>query len=226
MKYKTVIFLVGAGFILGYMLVPTIPSEDSIPVVITKRGSAQTMMTHPVPVAAPDTGTAPDNNDEAASFAQWQTRFDSLITESGSREAATILLLSELDRRYAGWVEAQLAPLTNASPIERLDPIVDMEELISEGAAAILDHLEIPGSRLASVLAAAKESLSAEIQYGEAASSHEQRVSLLRLDRERELRLGEALASSDENTKLMAMTELDSWYDAGLRQISGSDELN
>ena len=140
MKIKTTILLVGAGILGGYLLAPTNPSKDPLPPVSTKIGIARTVIAQPQPIAAPETVTAPDNNDEAASFARWQNRFTFLITECGSREAATTLLLSELDQRYAGWVEAQLATLAHASPIERLDSIVDIEELISEGAAANLDH--------------------------------------------------------------------------------------
>ena len=91
MKTKTTFLLVSAGVLAGYLLAPTTPCQDSIPAVVAKQGSAATMMAHPVPVAAPDIGTAPANNDEAASFARWQAlpvslpRFSYLCSSCASK---------------------------------------------------------------------------------------------------------------------------------------------
>ena len=226
MKTKTSIVLAGAGFLSGYFFSPSAPPQGPARAVKDKETSPLSMRARPQPAAPPDSGKVTENREEEASFAQWEGRFAALIAECGTREAAAARLLSELDLRYARWVDERLSSLESASYVDRLDAIADMEESIREGAAAVLDHLGIPGSRQASVLAASMEALSAEVQYGMAAPSHEKRVALLRLDREREARMTELLATAAEDTRVQVTSELDSWYDAGLREISGSDELN
>jgi hypothetical protein len=227
MKTKnTIILTAAAGFISGWLCSPAAPAQNPARTVKGRESNPMTIRARPSWTAASHPEESAVSREEAASFAQWEARFAALLTECGSREAASGLLLSELDQRYDRWVEGQLADLGDRPYVERLDAIADMEASIREGAAAILNHLEIPGDRQTPLLAASMEALSAEVQYGMSAPTHEQRVALQRLDKEREVRLTELLASAGEEGKIQAMSELDGWYDAGLRQISGSDELN
>jgi hypothetical protein len=79
--------------------------------------------------------------------------------------------------------------------------------------------LEIEGSRHVSVLAGPLEVVSAEIQYAESAPDPASRLALLRLDRERESRMEQALAITGESAKSRAISDLDAWYDSGLGAI-------
>jgi len=227
MKTKTTLILTAvAGFIGGWLCSPAAPAQNPARNVQSRTPNPPSIPRRPSFPAAPRPEECAVSREEAASFAQWEARFAALLTECGSREVAAVHLLSELDQRYDRWVEGQLADLDNKPYVERLDALADMEASTREGAAAILNHLGIPGDGQAPLLPASMEALSAEVQYGMSAPTHEQRVALLRLDKEREDRLTELLASAGEDVKIQAMSELDSWYDAGLRQISGSDELN
>jgi hypothetical protein len=226
MKTNTKIVLAaGAGFLGSWLCSPTGLPQKSTRANINREPHPQTIRARPLPVAAVPAPAAVDR-EEDASFAEWEARFAVLLDECSSRDAASERLLTELDRRYNRWVEGELASLANTPYVERLGSIADLERSMREGAAAILDHLGIPGERQESVLAASKEGLSAEVQYGMAAPTHQQRLALLRLDREREARLGDLLASAGEAAKMQALSELDTWYDSSLRQISESDELN
>jgi len=163
---------------------------------------------------------------ESVNLSNWQSRFDSLLQESASREDAVRGLMTELDAVYGKWVNAQIASLAELPPIDRYDRLNEIEISVREGAAAVLELLGVEGSRHVAVLAGALEAVSAEIQYAEAAPDHESRVGLLRLDQERQTRIEQVLAITDEPAKTQALGELDAWYDSGLCRIFAAAEMN
>lgn len=168
----------------------------------------------------------PEDRGEAANLAQWQTRFNTLLQQGLTNDEAVRLLLDEMDAVYGNWVTSQIAPLAERTPSERYDRLAEIEIAVQEGAAAILDLLGIEGSHHVSVLAGSLEAVSAEIQYAESAPDPQSRLALLRLDRERETRLENVLALTDDSAKAQASAELDTWYDRGLGGIFAGDKSN
>ena len=134
-------------------------------------------------------------------------------------------LISELDSVFGKWVESRIAPLEELPPTERYDRLVEIEESVREGAAEILDRLGIEGSRHFKILPDSLESVSAELQYAQAAPNHAARVALLRLDQERADRLEKVMVIEDASEREHAMSELDIWYDVGLGRIFDSGEI-
>jgi hypothetical protein len=156
---------------------------------------------------------------EAAGLAAWQERLATLEAEHGDRDLALRALLGEIDSTYRTWVADELAPVTGLPPAERYDELADIERSVVEGTAAILEQLGIGESRHLAVVAGPAEAIVAETQYAEAANNSATRLALLKLDRERETRLEQALALTDDTARTQAVTELDAWYDAGLGGI-------
>ena len=74
-------------------------------------------------------------------------------------------------------------------------------------------------SRHLAVVAGPAEASDAETRYAEAANNSATRLALLKLDREREARLEQALALTDETAKTQAVAELDAWYDTSIGGI-------
>jgi hypothetical protein len=156
---------------------------------------------------------------EAAGLAAWQERLATLEAEHGDRDLALRALLGEIDSTYRTWVADELAPVTGLPPAERYDELADIGRSVTEGTAAILEQLGIEESRHAAVVAGPSEALDAETRYAEAANDSATRLALLKLDREREVRLEQALVLADETARTQAVAELDAWYDAGLGGI-------
>ncbi|PAW66556.1 MAG: hypothetical protein B9S38_13515, partial [Verrucomicrobiia bacterium Tous-C4TDCM] len=97
--------------------------------------------------------------------------------------------------------------------------LADIERSVVEGTAAILEQLGIEESRHLAVVASPAEAIVAETQYAEAANDSATRLALLKLDREREVRLEQALVLADETARTQAVAELEAWYDASLGGI-------
>jgi hypothetical protein len=165
-------------------------------------------------------------SDEAANLAGWQERFDQLLAGQDKREEAVRLLLTEVDAVFSHWVQEQITPLAELPASQRYDRLAEIEISVQEGAAAVLEQINIEGSRRVTVAAGALEAVAAEIQYAEAAPDHRTRMAMLRLDREREQRLGQALALADETVRNQAINDLDVWYEAGMGKIFPSDDVN
>jgi hypothetical protein len=173
-------------------------------------------------VAAPISKPEPEIHEdrgESANLAGWQARFNSLLQHGESSDEALRLLLAEMDAVFGNWVASQIAPLAELPPGERYDRLAEIEIAVQEGAAAILDLLDIEGSRHVSVLAGPLEEISAEIQYAESAPDHASRMAMLHLDQERDSRLEKLLAITGEPAKTQAAAELEIWYDSGLGAI-------
>lgn len=161
--------------------------------------------------------------DEETNFAGWQQRFQSLLSEKSNREEAVAVLLAEIDSTFGKWADSQLTPLAELPPNERYDTLEIIDASIREGAAAIIELLELPGSRHVAVAAGALEAVAAEIQYAEVAPDHASRLAMLRLGRERQQRLGGVLTITDETERAKAMGELDQWYEASLAKVFPED---
>ncbi|MES2438639.1 MAG: hypothetical protein V4584_06225 [Verrucomicrobiota bacterium] len=201
--------LAGAAFFTG----TPAPRPETAPTVIRTQ--------RPERKAAP----APEDV-ESVNLSNWQSRFETL-QQSAGREDAVRALMAELDAVYGEWVDARIAPLAELPPIDRYDQLNEIEISVREGSAAVLELLGVEGGRHVGVLARPLESVTAEIEYAEAAPDHESRVGLLRLDRERQTRIEQALAITGEPEKTQALGELDAWYDAGLNRIfSAADGMN
>ncbi len=179
------------------------------------RAVSRTIQT-PAPDPAPLT---PDQSAETANLAAWQQRFGTFLEQSGHREDAVRSLLAEVGSAYGSWVREQIALLPEPPCVERYDELADIQTSVSEGVAAICEHLGIAESLRVSAAAGPLEAVAAETQYAEAARDTASRLALLRLDRERQIRLEEALALADDAEKTLAMTELDAWYESGLGGI-------
>ena len=173
-----------------------------------------------------DPVTNPTDPEEAEHLAQWKSRFDVLVAEHGDRGEAVRILLAEVDAVFSKWVRDEITLLEKLPPAERYDRLALMETSVQEGAAAVLEQVGIEGSRQATVAAGALELVSAESQYAETAPDPAARLAMLRLDRERESRLGEALSIGDDVAKSKAMSELDNWYETALAAVFPSDESN
>ena len=128
-------------------------------------------------------------------------------------------LLEEIDATYRHWVEGELNPVAGLAPAGRYDLLTEIQQAMTEGTTAILDQLGLDESHRLAATAGPAEALAAETQYAEAAGDSSARLALLRLDRERQVRLEQALALADEAARNQAVAELDAWYDAGLGGI-------
>jgi hypothetical protein len=222
MKTKATIALASAAlgiavFLAGNTAGPTASSNVKLSVQKSTRPAARA---HSVaaPISEPEPEIHEDRG-ESANLADWQARFDNLLQQGESSDDAVRLLLAEMDAVYGNWVAGQIATLAILPPGERYDRLAEIEIAVQEGAAAILDLLEIEGSRHVSVLAGPLEAVAAEIQYAESAPDHSTRMALLHLDQERENRLEKMLAITDDSAKSQAISELDTWYDTGLGGI-------
>jgi hypothetical protein len=161
---------------------------------------------------------------ESENLVEWQNRFNNLLQQNHSSDEAVRLLLAEMDATYGNWVASQVEELADLPPGDRYDRLAEIEIAVQEGAAAILDLLEVEGSRHVSVLAGPLETVSAEIQYAESAPDPQSRLALLRLDRERGSRMEQVLAITEEPIKSQAIAELETWYDTGLGGIFASTD--
>ena len=227
MKNKSLIALAGVAFGIAVFLAGRMAG----PPAMTHFHPSFQKHNRPAPrsisIAAPETAPGPeiqDDNRDAANLADWQVRFNHLLQQGGTPDEAVRLLLAEMDASYGKWVANQIAPLANLPDTERYDRLAEIEIAVQEGATAILDLLDIEGSRHVLVLAGPLEEISAEIQYAESAPDHQSRMAMLRLDKERESRLERVLAITDEPAKAQATAELDTWYDSGLGGIFAAND--
>ncbi len=222
MKTKVSIIIASATIGIAVFLAGNPADPNTSSDVRTATQKSNRPLTRAAALTAPTIEPEPATQEDAgedANLADWQDRFNNLLQQGESGDNAVRLLLAEMDAVYGDWVAGQIAPLAKLPPAERYDRLAEIEIAIQEGAAAILDLLEIEGSRHISVLAGPLEVIAAEIQYAESAPNPHSRLALLRLDREREARLENALAITEDSAKTQAIAELETWYDTGLGGI-------
>lgn len=239
MKTKSTLIVLASVLLVGTVVL-TVSTINHVPRESDSASQANLMRKAPRPLQQktskpvrktagpkqPAASTLTEELDEEVNLAGWEQRFQSLLAANGTRAEAVALLRSELDSVFAKWVQERIVPLASVPPSERYDALEIIDASVREGAAAILDMLEIPGSRQISVAAGALEAVAAEIQYAEAAPDHAARLAMLRLDRNREQRYGEVLALADETAQQQAMSELEGWYQSALATIFPADEVN
>lgn len=225
MTTKATIALASAAIGIAVFLASNMADPATTPHVRPSVQKSNRPAARPAPITAHAVAPElPEERGEAANLADWQDRFNHLLQQGGTTDEAVRLLMTEMDAVYENWVAAGIAPLAELAPAERYDRLTEIEIAVQEGAAAILDLLEIEGSRHVSVLAGSLEVVSAEIQYAESAPDPASRLALLRLDRERETRMEQALAITGESAKSQAITDLDAWYDTGLGAIFATND--
>jgi len=144
-------------------------------------------------------------------------RLTALLSVQPYATVAYEQLAAEIDHRYHAWIEGEIRILAERPPRDRRDPLADLEQSVIEGAAAIVEHLAIPGAPPATVLADSLELLAAEIQYAEMAPTHEARLALLRLDQERQALLTAWAAAGAASPE--APPEVEAWYDQEMAAI-------
>jgi hypothetical protein len=157
---------------------------------------------------------APDHH----SLSGWRQRLTDLRAAQPDATEAYEQLAAEIDQQYHAWLLGEIRVLAELPPRDRHDRLADLEQSVMEGAAAIVEHLAIPGAPPAMVLADSLEVLAAEIQYAEMAPTPEARLALLRLDLERQSRLT-ALAAADGTAGSEAPAEVEAWYDQEIAAI-------
>jgi hypothetical protein len=223
MKTNTLLLASAAGLLCTAAVLLSDPAAPAAPAPVESRHRAESAPRNPAPAAAEarhaERLSDAADPDEAANLAVWQDRLAALEAEHGDRDLALQTLLGEIDSTYRTWVAAELGPVTGLPPAERYDELSDIERSVVAGTAAILEQLGIEESRHLAVVAGPAEAIVAETQYAEAANDSATRLALLKLDREREARLEQALALADETARTQAVAELDAWYDAGLGGI-------
>ncbi len=223
MKPNTLLLAAAAGLLCTAAVLLPDPAAPTAPAPVESRHRAKSAKRTPAPAAAEarhaERLSDAADPDEAANLAVWQDRLVALEAEHGDRDLARRTLLGEIDSTYRTWVAAELSPVTGLPPTERYDELADIQRSVVEGTAAILEQLGIEESRHLAVVAGPAEAIVAETQYAEAANNSATRLALLKLDREREARLEQALALSDETAKTQAVSELDAWYDTSIGGI-------
>lgn len=224
MKTKTLSLTAASGLLLAAAALLTIPSDPPAPAAAESHPRAKHAKRSPqAPAAAgeprSERATDPEDLEEALHLAAWRDRLDALEAETGDREKAVRTLLEEIDATYRHWVEGELNPVAGLAPAGRYDLLTEIQQAMTEGTTAILDQLGLDESHRLAATAGPAEALAAETQYAEAAGDSSARLALLRLDRERQVRLEQALALADEAARNQAVAELDAWYDAGLGGI-------
>ncbi len=223
MKTNTLLLASAAGLLGTASVLLSDPAAPAAPAQVESRHRAQSATRNQAPAAAEARHAERVNEaadpDEAANLAVWKDRLAALEAEHGDRDLALQTLLGEIDSTYRTWVAAELNPVTGLPPAERYDELADIERSVVEGTAAILEQLGIEESRHLAVVAGPAEAIVAETRYAEAANNSATRLALLKLDREREARLEQALALIDETAKTQAVAELDAWYDTSIGGI-------
>jgi hypothetical protein len=150
----------------------------------------------------------------------WRQRLTELRAAQPDAIEAHEQIAAEIDHQYHSWLLAEIRVLAELPPRDRHDLLADLEQSVTEGAAAIVEHLAIAGAPPTTVLADSLEVLAAEIQYAEMAPTPEARLALLRLDQERQARLTAWAAASDANPAGPEVPpELEAWYDQEMAGI-------
>jgi hypothetical protein len=158
------------------------------------------------------------------SLSGWRQRLTDLRAAQPDAAEANEQLAAEIDHRYHAWLQGEIRTLAELPPRDRHDRLADLEQSVMEGAAAIVEHLAIPGAPPTTVLADSLEVLAAEIQYAEMAPTPEARLALLRLDQERQARLtawaaAGVVAGASDAAGPGAPPEVEAWYDQEIAAI-------
>lgn len=239
MKSKPATLLAGSMLCAAVLVLISInspspaPQADAKPAVTKTERRAKSKT--PSPAAIEHTPTTdetdpilqlPSADEETANLAGWKQRFEALVAKTGDTQQAVDLLRAEIDTVFSEWVATAIQPLAELPPIERYDKLDIVEQSVAEGAAAIFEALGLPGGRHVATAANALDLVAAEIHYAETAPDSESRLSLLHLDRERQVRLDDVSGVADEVERGKAELELEDWYSQGLAKVFPEDSLS
>lgn len=209
----TALFIAGAGILLAAVaLVPgTSPS--------TAPAAAEALAIGRTPAARQD------DTRETPNLTTRRKRPDT-PREKPDSEDAVAALLAEVSSTHAGLVQSEIARLADQPPAELDEELAKIAHSVGEGVSVKLEDLGIDENRRASAVAAASDTIVAEIRYADAAPDPASRLALLWLDRERQSRAEMALALSDPTEQSQALAELEAWYEDGLGGIAAAGNPN
>jgi len=230
MKIMLALGVLCAGSATWFALSPSVPlnpataAERAIPSALAERPGAESddEVQQPSPLGTP--GTEEPLGSGPASIHAWQALYAARLRASGDAEEARAFLIAELDAKYSDWIRGRLAELAKVEPQDRYESLAQMESRIQAVSESILGHLGIEGAQHLGVLAKSLEAIAAETEYAEMPGTHETRVAMFRLNREREARLEQLFASNESDAEEKSAAEVTPWYEARLREILGGDE--
>lgn len=154
------------------------------------------------------------------SLSGWRQRLAELSAAEPDAIEAHEQIAAEIDHQYHAWLQGEIRALAELPPRDRHDRLADLEQSVTEGATAIVEHLAISGAPPATLLADSLEVLAAEIQYAEMAPTPEARLALLRLDHGRQARLTAwAAAGAADPAGPEVPPEVEAWYDQEMAAI-------
>ena len=218
-----------AGSILWFAFTPSVApvATSAEPAAPQRRKSGVVeFAADPAATAATHDAAANSGDDEPSSVMHWQTRLAALLDQYRDRDEARAALVAELDEAYCRWASPKIAALAALPPRDRYDPLAEMDTRLRIALEGLPGHLGITGVQRSQVLVKTLEAISAETQYAEFAGTHDQRVAMLRLDRERGNRFEKLVAANGlgHGTETQVRTEIQPWYESQLRGIVGAND--
>jgi len=238
MKTKSSVLLFGSILAAALFTRLSIPDQQSSPKSQTKPAVTKSLRSVQVNPPAPILEEAtedklpqdsmlelPSDDEESAHLTDWKQRFEHLKSETGDLQQAVDRLRAEIDASMTGWVTDEIQPIAKLPPAERYDRLDLISQSVSEGAAAIFESLGLPGGRHVATAAEALDIVAAEIQYAETAPDPSSRLALLHLDRERQVKLDQVVAVTDEDERAVAEAQLEAWYSEGLAKVFPADSI-
>lgn len=150
--------------------------------------------------------------------AELTRRFDEILVSKSDADQK----LAAITGTAGAWLQERIDLLEGLKPVDRYRKLSGIESEARELVLAEFERMGIEEELRVKLLAGALEPVHAEIQYASAAPDPASRLAMLRLDRERLLRLQQARTSTDENQKFAQLAELNSWYQNGLEAILGN----
>jgi hypothetical protein len=157
----------------------------------------------------------PSRKQHAADLAR---RFDEIIVSQTDADRK----LAEITGTAGAWLQERIDLLAGLEPVERYRQLGGIESEARDMVLAGLERLGVDGELSVKLLAGALEPVHAEIQYASAAPDPASRLAMLRLDRERLLRLAQVRTCTDDGQKSWQLAEINSWYQDGLEAILGN----
>lgn len=145
-------------------------------------------------------------------------RFDEIIVSQTDADRK----LAEITGTAGAWLQERIDLLAGLDPVERYRQLGGIESEARDMVLAGFERLGVDGELSVKLLAGALEPVHAEIQYASAAPDPASRLAMLRLDRERLLRLAQVRTSTDDGQKSWQLAEINSWYQDGLEAILGN----
>lgn len=217
MKTKVLVFA-STGFLLTAAALVLVPSTKSAP---------EAKDAHVVSRPVRHISSAPkDHSVETRNATASRQRLEAPQEMSDELEDAVDALLAKVPSTYHEQVQAGITKLAEMPPTERDEELAEIGRSVSDSMDVALESLGIDESRRASATAAAADTIIAEIKYAAQAPDPASRLSMLWLDREREVRASEALAIADPTLQSQSLSQLEAWYEEGVGGILAEVDSN